>query len=126
MVFMHILGSVPFVVGLKGKEGHPCWNILGTLKKLAIQYLLSLYLVIYAYDESPDEGLQQQILSVPPPPPNGVHEIFGSVPFESLENLLHMKYSICLWERGMARRAEHLSSEKRRSHASSGKCVCLS
>ena len=38
--------------------------------------------------------------------------ILGSVPFESLENLLYMKYSICLWERGMARRAEHLSSEK--------------
>ena len=43
--------------------------------------------------------------------------ILVAVPFESLENLLYMKYSICLWERGMARRAEHLSSEKRRSHA---------
>ena len=37
----------------------------------------------------------------PPPPQMVFMNILGSVPFESLENLLYMKYSICLWERGM-------------------------
>ena len=108
---MHILGSVPFVVGLKGKVRPPLVGIYwGTFQKSAIQYLLSLYLVIDAYDESPDEGLQKQIFYVPPPPQKVFMNILGSVPFESLENLQYMKYAICLWERGMTRRAEHVSS----------------
>ena len=39
--------------------------------------------------------------------------VLGSVPFESLENVLYMKYSNCSWARGVARWAELLSSERR-------------
>ena len=70
MVFICILGSVPFGVGLKGKEGHafgPSKN-----KQNNIYYL---YIFHYAYDSSPDEVLPNtHILSVPP---HGVHLYFG-------------------------------------------------
>ena len=70
MVFICILGSVPFGVGLKGKEGHafgPSKN-----KQNNIYYL---YIFHYAYDSSPDEVLPNtHILTVPP---HGVHAYFG-------------------------------------------------
>ena len=70
MVFICILGSVPFGVGLKGKEGHafgPSKN-----KQNNIYYL---YIFHYAYDSSPDEVLPRtSILTVRP---HGVHAYFG-------------------------------------------------
>ena len=70
MVFMHILGSVPFGVGLKGNEGHafgPSKN-----KQNNVYYLEIFH---YAYDSSPDEVLPRtSILSVRP---HGVHAYFG-------------------------------------------------
>ena len=70
MVFICILGSVPFGVGLKGKEGHafgPSKN-----KQNNIYYL---YIFHYANDSSPDEVLPNtNILTVPP---HSVHLYFG-------------------------------------------------
>ena len=70
MVFICILGSVPFGVGLKGKEGHafgPSKN-----KQNNIFYLEIFH---YAYDSSPDEVLPKtSILTVRP---HGVHAYFG-------------------------------------------------
>ena len=60
---------------VKGKGRPPLVGIYwGTLKTYAIQYLLS---VIYAYDESPDEGVPKATILSVPPPPNGVHAYFG-------------------------------------------------
>ena len=70
MVFICILGSVPFGVGLKGKEGHAFGPSKD--KQNNIYYL---YIFHYAYDSSPDEVLPNtHILTVPP---HGVHFYFG-------------------------------------------------
>ena len=67
---MYSFGSVPFRVGLKGKEGHAFG--LSKNKQNNIYYL---YIFHYAYDSSPDEVLQKtHILTVPP---HGVHLYFG-------------------------------------------------
>ena len=49
MVVTCILGSVPFGVGLKGKEGHPFLEDSGVPSKYATPYLLCIYIYIYIY-----------------------------------------------------------------------------
>ena len=65
MVFICILGSVPFGVGLKGKEGHA----FGPSKNTQIN-IYSLY-IFYASDEVLPKT---SILTVRP---HGVHAYFG-------------------------------------------------
>ena len=70
MVFICILGSVPFGVGLKEKEGHafgPSKNKQNNIYDLNIFH--------YAYDSSPDEVLPNT--QIPTVPPHGVHAYFG-------------------------------------------------
>ena len=58
MVFMHILGSVPFVVGFKGKEGHPLLEYTGVPSKISNPiFTTSIFSNLF--------------------PPKGVHEYFG-------------------------------------------------
>ena len=62
MVFMHILGSVPFGVGSKGKEGHPlleCTEVPLRNKPSNACYLSLLYIYIYI-QVWPDEGFPAQ------------------------------------------------------------------
>ena len=64
------VATVPFGVGLKGKEGHA----FGPSKNNQIN-IYYLYIFHYAYDSSPDEVLPNtHILTVPP---HGVHAYFG-------------------------------------------------
>ena len=60
MVFICILGSVPFWVGSKGKEGHPlleCTEVPSKNKPSNACYLSLLYIYIKVW---PDEGFPAQ------------------------------------------------------------------